>query len=292
MQRRVFAWAHQGGAREAPSNTVHAMERALAAGAHGLEVDVHRTADGHLVLAHDERLERTTDGSGRIADHTLAALERLDAAFWWVPGKVDDHHAPPDAYPLRGRAPDDASLRIPTLAAVLDRFDVPLTIEVKAPDAVAPLVGLLRARRRPPGDLVVTSFREGVVRRLRHLAPELPLAPGRVWSVLFLARVRLRVPPRRSPYAVVQAPHRYAVASGLLGARSWAGRLVPRRLQTVTVVDRRFVQAAHRAGMAVHVWTIDEEDEMRELIAMGVDGIMTDRPSVLAGVLGAGSGRR
>src|SRR5687768_2375516 len=93
LQRRVFHWAHQGGAKEGPSNTLFAMDRALAAGAHGLEFDVHRTHDGQLVLAHDKRLDRTTNGSGEIAERPLEELRRLDAAYWWVPGSVDDHSA-------------------------------------------------------------------------------------------------------------------------------------------------------------------------------------------------------
>ena len=93
----------------------------------------------------------------------------------------------------------------------------------------------------------------------------MPLAPGRVYNLWFLGRVLLRWPPRRSSYVVLQVPHRY---------------------RGVTFLSRRLVEAAHDAGMAVHAWTIDDAAEMRQLIAMGVDGIMTDRPTVLAAVLG------
>lgn len=265
LDRRVYHWAHQGGAREGPSNTLHAMTAALAAGAHGIELDVHRTKDGRLVVLHDATLGRTTNGHGKVADHTADELQRLDAAYWWVPGKVDDHDpaTPTDRYTLRGRAPTDPDLRIPTLDEVLDRFDVPLTIEVKDEAVVVPLVALLRTRNRT-GDVIVTSFMERIVRRLRRAGPELPLAPGRVYNLWFLARLLVRWPPRRSSYVAVQVPHRY---------------------RGVTFLSRRLVDAAHRAGMAVHAWTIDDEVEMRELIAVGVDGIMTDWPSVLAAVL-------
>jgi glycerophosphoryl diester phosphodiesterase len=266
LDRRVYHWAHQGGAREAPSNTSHAMAAALTVGSHGIELDVHRSKDGRLVVVHDATLGRTTDGHGKVADHTLDDLQRLDAAYWWVPGKVDDHDpaTPPERYTLRGRGPADPDLRIPTLDEVLDRFAVPLTIEVKDETAVAPLVALLRTRSRTQ-DVIVTSFMERIVRQLRRTGPELPLAPGRVYNLWFLTRVLVRWPPRRSSYVVLQVPHRY---------------------RGVTFLSRRLVEAAHRAGMAVHAWTIDDEPEMRELIALGVDGIMTDRPSVLAEVLG------
>lgn len=265
LERRVYHWAHQGGAREGPSNTLYAMTAALAAGSHGIELDVHRTKDGRLVVLHDATLGRTTNGHGKVAERTLEELRRLDAAYWWVPGKVDDHDpaTPPDRYTLRGRAPGDPDLRIPTLDEVLDRFAVPLTIEVKDKTAVGPLVALLRARGRTQ-DVIVTSFMERVVRKLRRAGPDLPLAPGRVYNLWFLARVLVRWPPRRSSYVALQLPHRY---------------------RGLTVLSPRLVRAAHRAGMAVHAWTIDEEAEMRELIAVGVDGIMTDRPTALAAVL-------
>jgi glycerophosphoryl diester phosphodiesterase len=264
LGRGVFHWAHQGGAREGPSNTLYAMAKGAEAGADGLELDVHRTADGHVVLIHDATLERTTSGCGAVAAHTLEELRRVDAAYWWVPGEVDDHGAPPDRYVLRGRAPADVDLRIPTLDELLERHpSAPLTIEVKAAAAVEPLVAVLRRHRRSE-DVIVTSFKDSIVRRLRRQAPELSLAPGRVSNLWFFLRTLLRWPPRRSRYVALQVPPQY----------KW-----------LRVVDARFVRAAHRCGLAVHVWTIDDEREMRELIALGVDGIMTDRPSVLASVL-------
>ena len=268
LDRRVFHWAHQGGAREGPSNTLHAMKLALAAGADGLEVDVHCTRDQRVVLIHDARLERTTNGSGEVKGKSLDELRRLDAAFWWVPGEVDNHDpaTPVERYELRGRAPADEELRIPTLDELLERHpSTPLTIEVKSAAAVEPLVRLLRQRSRS-GDVIVTSFKDSVVRQLHRADPDLPLAPGRAWNLWFLSRVRLRIPPRESSYAAVQLPVSF--------------KFVP-------VLDQRLVAAARRAGMAVHAWTIDEEDEMRQLIAMGVDGIMTDRPTVLSRVLQA-----
>ena len=264
LGRGVFHWAHQGGAREAPSNTLYAMAKGTEAGADGLEFDVHRSADGYVVLIHDATLERTTNGWGAVASRTLEELRGLDAAYWWVPGEVDDHGAPADRYVLRGRAPADASLRIPTLAELLERHpSAPLTIEVKARAAVEPLVAVLRGHGRRD-DVIVTSFKDSIVRALRTQAPELSLAPGKFGNLWFFLRTLVRWPPRRSRYVALQVPTRYR----------W-----------LRVVDERFLNAAHRCGLAVHVWTIDDEREMRDLVALGVDGIMTDRPSVLTAVL-------
>ena len=264
LDRGVFHWAHQGGAREAPSNTLYAMAEGMEAGADGLEFDVHRSKDGHVVLIHDATLERTTNGNGAVASRTLDELRRLDAAYWWVPGAVDDHQAPPDRYVLRGRAPADPELRIPTLDELLERYpSAPLTIEVKSRAAVEPLVAALRRHGRFD-DVIVSSFKDNIVWKLRRHAPELSLAPGRVGTLWFFVRTRLGWAPRRSPYVALQVPPRYR----------W-----------LNVVDDRFVEAAHGCGVAVHVWTIDDERQMRDLVSLRVDGIMTDRPSVLAAVL-------
>jgi glycerophosphoryl diester phosphodiesterase len=288
LERAFFHWAHQGGAREGPSNTLHAMTKALEAGADGIEMDVHATRDGRVVVLHDDTVDRTTNGQGRVAQYNLEELQRFDAAHWWVEEEGDSHEAPELCYILRAPkgqrpAPD---LRIPTLDEVLDRVDVPLTIEVKVPEAVEPLVDLLRARQVAVERLIVTSFKQAIVKHLRKLAPELPLAPGERDTVAFFLRTRLGRPPKRSPYVAIQVPPVFDFADRI--PRRWRpiARLVPRRLRSFTVVDDRFIKGAHRSGMAVHVWTIDMKCEMRRLIGLGVDGIMTDRPSALTSVLG------
>ena len=91
LERRVFHWAHQGGAKEAPSNTLDAMDRAAAIGVDGLEFDVHLSRDGRVVLIHDRTLKRTTNGQGLVSDHSAEELAALDAAYWWVRGEVDNH---------------------------------------------------------------------------------------------------------------------------------------------------------------------------------------------------------
>src|SRR5271170_5274630 len=112
LDRRVLAYAHQGGAREAPSSTLYAIETALSAGADAIELDVHASADGVLVVCHDPTLDRTSNGSGRIADHSWAELERLDNAYWFVPGEDAVGGHPDGDYPLRGRAPCDRRLGV------------------------------------------------------------------------------------------------------------------------------------------------------------------------------------
>lgn len=269
LARRVLNYAHQGGAREGPSSTLHAMRAAVAAGAHGLELDVHATADRRLVVCHDATVERTTNGTGRIADLTLAEVQALDNAYWWVPGSVVDHRAEPGAYPLRGRAPADPDLRIPELGEVLAAFPatfVNLDIKQTAPE-VEPYEDLLADLLHDLGrtdDVIVASFSDEATAAFAALAPEVSTSAGTTTTAEFyFAVVGGREPPPTRHHAL-QVPREYA---------------------GVRVVDEPFVAAAHRHGLAVHVWTVDDRDEMVGLLAAGVDGIMTDRPTVLHEVL-------
>lgn len=271
LDRRVLNWAHQGGAKEAPSSTLYALRAAVAGGAHALELDVHMTSDGVLVVCHDATVDRTTDGSGPIAQLTLDEVQALDNAYWWVPGSVVDHEAPEDAYIHRGKAAEDADFRIPTLVEVLEAFpDTFLNFDIKqtapvVPAYEAPLAETLRRYGRVD-DVIVASFNDESTSVFNELAPEIGTSMGTMGTTAFYRAVEEGSVPPETRHVALQ---------------------VPASLGDVTVVTERFVEAAHGHGLAVHVWTIDEADEMEHLLDLGVDGVMTDRPTVLAGVLGA-----
>lgn len=257
LQRRVLNYAHQGGAKEAPSSTLYAMSRALSVGAHAIELDVHCTADRELVVCHDATVDATTNGSGAIAGLTLGELRELDNAAAW-----------PE---LAGRAPGERSLGVATLREVLEAFPgVILNLDIKqtAPD-VAPyealLAELLREYERVD-DVIVASFLDAATDAFSAAAPEIGTSAGTMATAVF--------------FRAVQAGE--AVPGG---AMRHVALQVPERFGETVIVDAGFVSAAHSAGVAVHVWTVDEAEDMRRLLDVGVDGIITDRPSVLAGVL-------
>lgn len=270
LTRRVLAYAHQGGAREGPSSTRYAIERALESGADAIELDVHATRDGHLVVGHDPTVDRTTDGTGPIAALSLAELSRLDHAFHFVPGHGALPGRPAADYPLRGRFREDRRLGATTLEEVLEAFPgVPLNLDVKQTAPQVPayehrLVELLRSHGRNE-DVIVAAFDRRSTDAVAALAPEIGISTSRRATIAFALSVRLgrRPPAWLSRYVALQVPPQG------YGLR----------------VDAAFVEAAHEAGLAVHVWTIDEPTEMERLVGLGVDGIMTDVPSVLAGVL-------
>ena len=275
LDRRVLHYAHQGGAREAPSSTLYALRRALGLGADALELDVHRTADGVLVVCHDSTVDETTNTTGAIAEMTFAELRLLDNAHWWTENLPEDNHADhsahPDAFTLRGRFPAQPEFGIASLDEVLTEFTgafINFDIKETAPKAHGyerDLADTLRRFGRTT-DVIVASFHDVALERFRAYAPEIHTSLG---------------------------PTQTLESAGLL----WDGKQIPKgqpgqvafqipmRFDGALVVTPELVEAAHGAGLAVHVWTIDELADMHELLHCGVDGIMTDCPSVLAGAL-------
>jgi len=271
LERRVIAYAHQGGAWESPSSTLYAIAHALEAGATGVELDVHATEDGELVVCHDATVDRTTAGQGTIASFTLAQLREMDFSYWWIPG-ADVTPGRPDAdYPFRGRAPSDPSFGIATLREVLERFPgVVLNLDIKqtAP-VVAPYeesLARLLAEFGRTDDVIVASFLDPATDAFRRFAPSVPTSAGTMATA----------EAWRAVQAGEEMPDIAAVAYQ-----------VPERQGDLVVVDELFVAAAHSSGKAVHVWTVNDTESMERLIGLGVDGIISDVPTTLCGVLGS-----
>jgi glycerophosphoryl diester phosphodiesterase len=271
LDRRVIAYAHQGGAWESPSSTLFAIGRALEAGATAVELDVHATADGELVVCHDATVDRTTNGSGTIASHTLAELRALDNAYWFIEGADVTPGRPEGEYPYRGRAPGDADFTFATLREVLERFPgVILNLDIKqtAP-VVEPYEAMLAALLIEYGrgdDIIVASFLDQCTEEFSRHAPHIATSAGTIATADFWRAVH----DGSGPAAL--APSTVALQ-------------VPDRQGDLVVVDQVLVDAAHERGIAVHVWTINDTDTMDHLVGLGVDGIISDLPTTLAGVL-------
>ena len=268
LSRRVIAYAHQGGSFEGPSSTLAAIEWSLAGGATAVELDVHATRDRRIVVSHDETVDRTTNHHGEIADLSLAQLREMDNAYWWIAGEAVTPGRADEEYVHRAKAPRNRDYALATLEEVSQRFPgVLLNLDIKrtSPD-VEPYEELLAdelRRLERTGSVIVASFLDHAIQSFRALAPEVATsaATGETATFYFsLQEGSAKVPPAQALQ-------------------------VPATFGDVTVVDERFVEAAHEAGLAVHVWTINEEDEMRALVDLGVDGIVSDRPTRLARVL-------
>jgi glycerophosphoryl diester phosphodiesterase len=250
-------FAHRGGASIAPENTLEAFREGLRAGAGVLELDVHATADGHVVVIHDDTVDRTTDGIGHIRETTLAEVKRLDAGYRFTA----DNGA---TYPYRNKG-----VKIPTLKEVYRELsDIPINIEIKGrrpgiEEAVWQVIKSAGAGERT----LVVSEDSDTIRRFRQATGgrvATASSSAELGSFLFLSRLGLSGLSRPA-YQALQGPETY---KGLL-----------------RVVTPQFVRAAHARDLRVDVWTIDHEPDMRRLLGFGVDGIMTDRPDVLTRVL-------
>ncbi len=249
--------AHRGGSRLAPENTLPAFERAAALGADAIEIDVRLTADGRVVVFHDEDTARLTGEPGTIEGRPLSSVAALDAAFSFSPDGGRTH-------PLRG-----TGVRVPTFAEALERLPgMRFNVDAKTEDA--PLAEALAEDVRAAGAVdrvCVGSFFDAQAERLGRLLPG-------------AARY---LPQDAATCHVLNAK------SGATGAgcpRGYDLADLPHRLGVMTVVDAKVVAYFHAHGVPVHVWTVDDEQEMRDLVALGVDGIVTDRPDLLKRVLG------
>ncbi len=268
LERRVIAFAHQGGSFEGPSSTLAAIDRALRNGASAVELDVHATRDRSIVVCHDETVSRTTNHDGAIADLTLAQLKEMDNAYWWVPGAPVSPGLPPSQYPDRGKAPTDRRFSIATLEDVVLAFPgVLLNLDIKQSDPdVEPyeqlLVDELR-RLECTGSVIVASFHDLAIQRFRSLAPEVATSAATGETAAFYFSL-IEDAPVVPPAVALQVPATY---------------------DGVEVVTEQFVEAAHQGGVAVHVWTINALDEMNRLLDLGVDGIISDTPTPLARLL-------
>jgi glycerophosphoryl diester phosphodiesterase len=283
--KRPLIVAHRGASFDVAEHTVSAYTAAIEGGADALECDVRLTRDGHLVCVHDRRVDRTSDGHGLVSELDLAGLNALDFSSWHAEWPDTADHLLRDEPYLSGVVPDrDAAGGVLTLEILLELVhDAPrpvrVLIETKHPTRYGGLVEkeLVRMlarfgwagqpgpvssiRRRPveptAGRATVMSFAPIALRRVRLLAPDVP-------TVLLLERL---LPGRRDG----SLPAGVGIAGPSLA---------------VLRADPDFVPRAHRRGNLVYAWTVDEPADVRFVIDLGVDAIITNRPTEVIAELG------
>lgn len=241
---RPLNWAHRGASGHAPQNTLAAFRLAAEMGADGIELDVHLSADGEVVVIHDDTVDATTNGHGRVSAMTLAELKALDAGSWFDPRFAGE--------------------RIPTLQEVFDavghRLLINVEIKVEAgyhpPAQEAETVRLIEDNDMVER-VIVSSFSIASLRRVRRLNPHIALGLlyARVETPLFPALARLLGTP-------FEALH-----------------------PEFGLVTPRYMAGARRRGLPVNAWTVNEVEQMRRLIELGVDGIITNYPDRLRALL-------
>ena len=285
LARKPLNISHRGGADEFPENTLYAYAESLKAGSNMLEADVYQTADGEIVVIHDASVDRTTDGTGSVSSKTLAELKALDAAFCHRQIGEDQYGqrftascADGGDYPFRGIATgavppppgysaDD--FKIPTLREMLARFpDTLINLELKPdPQGAGTYEGNLASILAEFGrseDVIVASFLDTAAAAFKAQAPL-------VSTAVPTAQVAASIAAGAGPSPGITVGHEAFE--------------VPVNFNGVPVINQEFVDDAHAQGLAVYAWTIDDCDEMVDLLDLGVEGIMTDRPSLLTRVI-------
>ena len=255
---RPWLVAHRGGARLAPENTLPAFDLAARLGADAFELDVRLSADGEVVVFHDEDTQRLTGVPGTIEARSTAEVRALDAGFAFSPDGGR-------SFPWRG-----AGIAPPLLRDLLERHPrARMNVEAKSPDPALAEALVRVVREAGAVDRVcVGSQHDDQGERIRRLLPAAChfLPEGAATCHVMAARAE----------NATGCPEGWDVAD--LPARMEDGGFV--------IVDRRTIEYFHARGIAVFAWTVDDEQEMRQLLADGVDGVMTDRPDLLASVLG------
>jgi glycerophosphoryl diester phosphodiesterase len=246
--------AHRGNSGEMPENTLVAYEAAIRIGADIIEVDIRTTRDGHVVLIHDETVDRTTNGQGRVASMSLEEVRALDAGV--------------------GAGSRFRGERVPTLAEALElaRGRAMLNLDLYTPDAIRPMVALLRDARMVR-EVVVTGCTEWWARLVHDEAPSLP--------VFLNVDETLEEMARRSPSRFESAGMERALRAGLRGL-NWEH----------TYLTPELVRRARMRGLAVWTWTVDDPARMAEVVGWGVDALTTNHPARLVRLLGRGPDAR
>lgn len=251
LRTGFLAIAHRGGGKLAPEHTLAAYANALQLGADVIECDVHSTKDDALVCIHDATVDRTTNGKGKVRDLMLAELRALDAGYRFSQDGGQ-------SFPARGKG-----MQVPTLQEFLALSPTAgLSIEIKQadPPLAAPVVSALRAAGVVDRTVLV-SFLDATMAEARALAPELTTGLALGEMLTFAGLDETTEPSYVPPGKVLQASYT--------------------QLDPAQTVAR-----AHRLGMKVQFWTVNQPDDMASLIKLGADGIFTDNPAALLDVLG------
>lgn len=247
--------AHRGGGGLAPENTIEAFRKSADLGADVLELDVHETADGSLVVMHDDKVDRTTNGTGDVSRMALNQVQTLDAGYKFTKdGGI--------TFPFRGKG-----VKVPTLEEVLGEFpEANFNIEAKGLRAdKAPVLCSMIRELSSPERVVIASAGSAFMYEFRNVCQEVPTSATFTEAASFIVRYKIGVAESYTPTMHVLQ--------------------VPEKIPGVDILSPEFISAARERNLFVHGWTVNDPTQMRMLIKAGIDGIITDRPDILLEIL-------
>lgn len=247
--------AHRGGLGLSPENTIFSFNKAVASGADILEMDIHSTSDSILVLLHDNKLNRTTNGKGYVWDFTIESIKELNAGFYWT---KDDSIT----FPFR-----ESGIEIPTLEEVFINFkDYKLNIEIKHHEAhVAKNLCHLIQKYDMQSNVLVGSFNDKILLEFRKDCPSVATSSARDETKLFYGLNYLYLDYFYSPNLDIFQ--------------------LPEYFRDTYVLSENFIKSSQNKNIPIFVWTINDSNEMKRFIDLGINGIITDYPDRLSEVL-------
>jgi glycerophosphoryl diester phosphodiesterase len=253
----VLAFAHRGASKEFPENTMPAFASAVQLGADFIETDIHITRDNKFAVIHDDSVERITNGTGKVTDYTMNELKRLDAGYNFTAdgGK---------SYPFRGKG-----ITLSSLDELLEAFPsckFNLDIKEKNPEQIKYFADIIEKYKAHDRIITASKYLSNL-KAVRKIKPAIATSFSvlETLGILFLYK------------------------SGLIFLKSnfkGISLQIPEKYGNFNVVNKSFIKQVHEKDLQVHVWTVDDEDDMRRLIEFGVDGIMSNDPALLLKVLG------
>lgn len=259
-QDELIILAHQGGDGEVPSNTMLAFQHATDTGVDVLELDIHSSADDVLVVIHDATVDRTTNGSGRVNEMTFAELQALDAAYNW-PTLAEHELLDTGVFPFR-----DEGITIPSLEEIFIAFpEMPISIEIKQefPSIAQPLCDLIREYDREQLT-IVPSFSVIAMAEFREACSEVATAGVAPEVTNFYIWQLLRLGAAWQPYT--------------------ESFMIPEYQGDIHLITEHFVNSLDQHNVALYPWTINSAEQMQRMIDLGVDGIITDYPTLALGL--------
>lgn len=257
---RPLVIAHQGGNKLAPTSTMEAFKHAESLGVDVIELDVHLSKDGYLIPIHDPTIDRTTDGTGVVNDMTLEELQQYDAGatFEDLDGELSFK---------------DKGVKLTTLEEVFQEIpNMRWSIEMKDTnypevyEDVAEKLWELIEKYELEDDVIIASFDHEMVEMMRDISNDQALLVGGKQEI--------------KKFAILQKLY----LSGLY-KRSMDVLQIPTKEGKVSLKDKKIIQGARKHGLDVQYWTINDPAEMKELLELGADGIITDRPDLLIEVI-------
>jgi len=258
-------YAHRGSTLLAPENTTAAFDLALQFQADVLEVDVRLSRDGQVIVTHDERVERTTDGNGPVRAHTLSTLKKLDAGYRF--------------FNLQGETFRGRGVQLLTLSELFERYPQSgINIDIKDNDtAVADAVATVIERAAHTQWVNVGSFHAQIMRHFRRISPAVSTAAtrsevARLYFGGLPRRASTTAAPRASGDSEKTALNRTALPYQCLQ--------IPTAYFGIPLAHKPFIRQVQAKRLGIIYWTINDAHRMRELLQLGIDGIVTDRPDI------------